>query len=209
MRSNSNKFVYFDLGNVLVTFDHHQAARNLADLSGRSFEEIISKLFVTDLQRRYETGLVSSSQYVAEINAKLDCSLAEQSVLQAISDMFQPNWSILEALELVQSKGTPMGILSNTCEAHWSWLKNISDWRMMHGWFQQVILSYEVKSMKPDAGIYQACERACGFAGAAIFFTDDRIENIQAAADRGWCTHQYNHRSHADLMGVLESWLDG
>ncbi len=203
-----HKFVYFDLGNVLVTFDHQIAAQNVARLSGHSFETVMSQLFVTDLQKRYETGLVNSQQYVAEINQVLDCRLAEADVLEAISDMFQPNWPIIDALRLVQDSCVPMGILSNTCEAHWLWLMKCTDWKMLHGWFDKIILSYEVRSMKPDTGIYEACEQACGKTGSNIFFTDDRADNIQAAADRQWTTHQYHFKQNTALLQALSRWLD-
>lgn len=201
------KFVYFDLGNVLALFDHRIAAQNLARISQRNVETVMDQLFVTDLQTRYETGLVTSQQYVREINRTLDCNLSDAAVLEAISDMFQPNWPIIEALELVKQNGIGIGILSNTCEAHWQWLMDRHDWRMLHGWYDRIILSYEVRSMKPDAGIYRACELACGRQAEQIFFTDDRAENIQAARDRSWVTHQYHHSLHASLLAALGAWM--
>lgn len=200
-----SRFVYFDLGNVLALFDHHIAARNLAGICGRSLAEVIDKLFVTDLQTRYETGLVTSQQYVDEINQTLNCRVSHESILEAISDMFQPNWPIIQALELVQQAGIPIGILSNTCEAHWNWLMK-EEWPMLRGWYKHIVLSYEVHSMKPDAGIYVECERVCGCAGRNVFFTDDRADNIAAAASRGWATHQY--LGIADLMHSLKNWID-
>jgi glucose-1-phosphatase len=201
---DQSRFVYFDLGNVLALFDHRIAARNLAEACGRSFDEVMNKLFVTDLQQRYETGLVTSQQYVAEINSTFDCQLSQECVLDAISDMFQPNKPIVEALDLVRQASIPIGILSNTCEAHWNWLMQ-ENWPMLHGWYKHIVLSYEVRSMKPDAGIYVECERVCGCSGSRIFFTDDRADNIAAAASRGWATHQY--REISDLLHSLNSWL--
>lgn len=201
------KFVYFDLGNVLVTFDHTIATENLSKLCGYDFEAVRNKMFISDLQTRYETGLISSDQYVDEINATFGSQLDRDTVLHAISDMFQPNWPIMGALRTVQQSGVGMGVLSNTCEAHWQWLMQRKDWEMLHDWFEKIILSYEVKSMKPDSGIYQACEAACGLSGSQIFFTDDRADNIQAAADRGWVTHQYHHSDNQSLVEALNQFL--
>lgn len=201
------KFVYFDLGNVLVTFDHTIATENLAKLCGHDFQAVRNKMFISDLQTRYETGLISSDQYVDEINTTFGSQLDRDTVLDAISDMFQPNWPILDALRTVQQAGVGMGVLSNTCEAHWHWLMQRKDWEMLHGWFEKIILSYEVKSMKPDSGIYQACEAACGRSGSEIFFTDDRADNIQAATERGWVTHQYHHSETPSLVEALKQFL--
>lgn len=200
------RFVYFDLGNVLVTFDHRIAGENLARISGRSIQLVMNELFSKDLQTRYETGLVSDSDYVAEVNAYLDCDLPVDLVLDAISDMFQPNWLIIEALDMVVQASVPFGILSNTCNAHWQWLQQKS-WPMLGYSFAATILSYEVQSMKPDAKIYAACEQACGLESTQIFFTDDRAENIDAAQSRGWTTHLYSQHDNDSLLRILDAWI--
>ena len=200
----NSKFVYFDLGNVLVTFDHQIAASQLADAARCPIEHVWNTVFVSDLQTRFETGLVSDHQYASEINSALGSSIPKEHILEAISAIFQPNSLILPALELVRAAGVPMGVLSNTCDAHWLWLQR-QNWPMLDGWFDQTILSYEVQSMKPDAGIYEASENACGLTGSQIFFTDDREENVAAAAKRGWATH---HFGKADaLLVALQNWL--
>ncbi len=45
---------------------------------------------------------------------------------------------------------------------------------------------------KPDARIYEMVEEDSGLTGAALLFTDDRAENIEAAAARGWQTHHFH-----------------
>ena len=45
--------------------------------------------------------------------------------------------------------------------------------------------------IKPDPLIYQMVEADCGIAPERLLFTDDRADNITAAADRRWRTHQF------------------
>lgn len=45
--------------------------------------------------------------------------------------------------------------------------------------------------IKPDPLIYQMVEQDCGIAPDRLLFTDDRADNITAAAERGWRTHQF------------------
>ena len=45
--------------------------------------------------------------------------------------------------------------------------------------------------IKPDPRIYAMVEADCGIAGDRLLFADDRADNIAAAADRGWRTHQF------------------
>jgi 2-haloacid dehalogenase len=44
---------------------------------------------------------------------------------------------------------------------------------------------------KPDPRIYQMVEADCGLLPEQLLFTDDRADNIAAAARRGWRTHQF------------------
>lgn len=200
----TSRFIYFDLGNVLVTFDHRIAAKQLAEAAGCTLEHALSTVFVSDLQHRYESGLVNDDEYAREINQLLGSQLATETVLEAVSDIFQPNWPILDVLQELQQARIPMGILSNTCDAHWQWLMK-RDWPMLHGWFEHRVLSYQVGCMKPNSGIYEHSERRCGVEGPQIFFTDDRLENVAAAALRGWKTCLF--RQADELQAAIDRWL--
>lgn len=199
-----HRFMYFDLGKVLVHFDHQIAVEQLAELSRRPAELVQQVVFDSGLQNDYETGLVDSPQFVARVNTALESDLSTTDVLRAISDIFTPNQSILEAIGLVQSSGVPLGILSNTCEAHWQWIMQ-QRWPMFGPWWSQIVLSYEVGSMKPAGPIYQVCEQKAGCPPEQILFTDDRPENVAAAAQRGWSTHLFT--STAELLSELKNWL--
>ena len=198
------KFVFFDLGNVLVNFDHEIAVRQLAERTERTAERVRDVVFKSGLQNRYETGLVTSQEFASIVSRELQCNTSTQDILEAISAIFQPNESILDVLEFLQSSNISMGILSNTCHAHWQWLE-LQSWPVLGSWFDPRILSFEVCSMKPDAQIYQCCEQATGRRGAEIFFMDDRIENVTSAAQRGWVARQY--RQTDELLEQLREWL--
>ena len=57
--------------------------------------------------------------------------------------------------------------------------------------FDRAYVSGEMGVIKPDPRIYAMVEADCGITGERLLFTDDRADNIAAAADRGWRTHQF------------------
>ncbi len=59
------------------------------------------------------------------------------------------------------------------------------------GLFDQRYISGHMGVIKPAKQIYQMLEDACGLAPEALLFTDDRIDNIDVARDRGWHTHLF------------------
>ncbi|PPB80287.1 2-haloacid dehalogenase [Albidovulum inexpectatum] len=58
--------------------------------------------------------------------------------------------------------------------------------------FDLRVVSGHLALMKPDPQIYQHVENATGLSGADLFFTDDRPENVEAAAARGWQVHLFD-----------------
>lgn len=59
------------------------------------------------------------------------------------------------------------------------------------GLFDRSYISGAMGMKKPDPAIYAAVEEDCALPPGTLLFTDDRAENIAAAAARGWATHLF------------------
>ncbi|UWR24261.1 HAD family phosphatase [Sulfitobacter sp. S190] len=57
--------------------------------------------------------------------------------------------------------------------------------------FDRDFISGHMKVIKPDPAIYRMLEKGSGLSGGALLFADDRSDNIEAAAARGWQTHLF------------------
>lgn len=57
--------------------------------------------------------------------------------------------------------------------------------------FDRLYVSGRMGVIKPDPRIYEMLEADCGLPPQSLLFTDDRADNITAAARRGWRTHQF------------------
>ncbi|OAN69273.1 haloacid dehalogenase [Jannaschia sp. EhC01] len=74
--------------------------------------------------------------------------------------------------------------------------------------FDRAYISGHMGVIKPDADIYARVEADCGLAPERLLFTDDRVDNIAAAAARGWQTHLFEGpRGWAEKL-VAEGLLD-
>jgi epoxide hydrolase-like predicted phosphatase len=180
------RFVYFDLGNILVSFDPDISCQNVASLFDVSTEQAKAAVYDSGLEDRYEHGELSEAGFLAEVRRELNGKdVALQAFLDAVGNMFTPITSMQRTVQQVRDAGYQTGVLSNTCFAHWDWVSR-QQWPVMQGPFDAFVLSYEVGAMKPDAKIYDAAEAAAGVAANEIFFVDDRQENVDAAIARGW-----------------------
>ncbi len=57
--------------------------------------------------------------------------------------------------------------------------------------FDRAYVSARLRLLKPDPAIYAAVEADCRVPPERLFFTDDKAENIAAAAVRGWQVHLF------------------
>ena len=174
------RFIYFDLGNVLINFDHHRAARQMAEVAGVSEQLVWKIVFESDLELEYERGAISTREFYEAFCTRTGSRPDYDALLWAASDIFELNDGIVPLLSQLRAAGHRLGILSNTNESHW---KFITDGRfpIVQDFFERYALSYEMRSAKPDLASYKIAAEVAGVAPEEIFFTDDRIENVESA----------------------------
>lgn len=184
MNVSSRHFLFFDLGNVIVNFDHEIGVRNLAELCHAPQDQVREFVFESELQSDYETGRITSQEFYQAFCKETSCTESIDNVLRAVSDVFCLNAEIVPLLTNLRQCGYRMGVLSNTCEAHWDFLrKKIS---ILNHFFECFALSFEIGAAKPDPRIFAAAATLAKVDADAIFFTDDIAEHIAAAREFGW-----------------------
>ncbi len=200
---NRPDFVYLDLGNVLLFFDHGIAARSMAKIIGVTPDVIKRTVFDSELQIAYERGERTTSQFVSILSEQFGKKLSVDELKEAAADIFVPNMNMLPVLERIRSMRIPLGLLSNTCEAHWEWILRMR-YPQVLGWFDPIVLSYEVQRMKPEPEIYKIAAEQCTTPAEKIFFTDDRLENIDGALQAGWQASLFTSADR--LLDTINSW---
>ncbi len=186
---NSLKFIYFDLGKVLVDFTVQRMCEQMAEAAQTTPEEIHRVLFSDGLELRYERGLISTEEFYEEFCRQIGRRVDFERLAQAAADIFtwKPESAAL-AVHLRQA-GYRLGILSNTSPLHWQHC-----WRrycVLRETFRVYVLSYQVGYLKPTPEIYQAAIQLAGCQPEEIFFVDDHLPNVQGARAVGLDAVQY------------------
>lgn len=178
-------FLYFDLGQVLVTFDHEITCRQMAAVSGASVDRVREVVFHGGLEDRYESGQVSTSEFHRLYCEQTRTSPSLADLMHAHADIFEINVPVLPLVAGLARAGHRMGILSNTCESHWEHCAR-GRFGILTDCFEIHALSYNLQSMKPAATIYEAASRLADTEPEKIFFVDDRPENVEGARRAGF-----------------------
>jgi len=190
---NVPRFLFFDLGRVLLTFDHEQAVRQLAEVSDCDADQVRKVVFGSSLQSDYERGQLETSEFCDKFRAQTNTNAGDQEICRAASDIFAINQSVIPLVSALRQSGWAMGILSNTCDAHWSFVRNAG-----YGFidlFDPLVLSFNVQSLKPDAGIFEKAVEHVGLEPAQIFFVDDLQCNVLGARAAGLDAVQFTSAS--------------
>jgi putative hydrolase of the HAD superfamily len=176
------KTVAFDLGNVLIFFSHPKMVAQIASCTGLSANQIQELLIHNKLRDKYETGLLTSEQIYHQFLQASPKSFTPHEFFLAASNIFTLNKAILPLLQTLKKNKLRLILLSNTSAAHIEFIS--ANYPILH-YFDEQVLSYEVKAAKPDPKIFHAAIQAAHCAPSDCFFTDDINENILAARCHG------------------------
>jgi putative hydrolase of the HAD superfamily len=183
------KILYFDLGMVLVEFSHERMCVQMADVAGTTPEAVREAIFgnveCSAALVEYETGRMTTDEFFACFSRVTGTSADRDWLADAVRNIFspiEPMWDLVRRLHVA---GNKLAILSNTNSLQWEYITAGRFPILAAGTpecaFDWAILSYEVGSMKPDRAIFDAAIDRAGVAAQEVFFTDDRLENVEGA----------------------------
>lgn len=177
-----HKAILFDLGRVLIHFDFHRGYRALEGLCPYTAAEIPRKLAGTGLVERFETGLIEPREFVEEMSRILELRVDYAQFSEIWSCIFTHELlpeSLLEALR----RRYRLVLLSNTNALHFEMLRGSYAHLLRH--FDELVLSYEVKAMKPREEIFRAAVAAAQCRPEECFYTDDIAAYVEGARKLG------------------------
>jgi len=198
----TQKVIVFDLGKVLVDFDYSIAALKVAARSDKPLGSLISLLSTSPLIVQYESGQVTRQQFYEQVRDAVGFRGTPEEFGGYFADIFAEMPAMIALHADLRRRGFKTYIFSNTNDLAIEHVgRNFPFFQNFDGY----IYSHEIGAMKPDAKIYEAMEKMCGRSGADIIYLDDRLENIQAGAARGWRSilHETPEKSRAAVERLL------
>ncbi|MBI3869935.1 MAG: HAD family phosphatase [Verrucomicrobia bacterium] len=177
------KVVVFDLGKVLLDFDYSIACRRFAEKSRVSPEEAHHLLHNTTLLYNFETGQLTSRQFYERMQEGSGFFGDEREFQTIFQEIFTPIPEMISLHATLRAQGIPTFIFSNTNDIAIEYIRERFSFFSL---FDNYVLSYQHGAMKPQPKLYEVVEKTVGCRGAKILYIDDRPENIEAGARRGW-----------------------
>ncbi|MGZ3613125.1 MAG: HAD family hydrolase [Thermodesulfobacteriota bacterium] len=187
MTQPSMEVILFDLGNVILPFNHFQIAEKLSLFSQRKeFEDpkrIFSYLF--DAQEGainpFDLGKVSPGEFFQAIKERLDLSVSFDEFVQIWCNIFVEDQEVTKIILSLKRKWR-LGLVSNTDPLHFNYI--LSKFPVMRT-FDEWILSYEVGFKKPAVQIFQKAIEWASVKSEKILYIDDTKEYVEVAGSLG------------------------
>lgn len=181
------KAVIFDIGNVLMHWNPEGFYdRRLGEAGRRRFFA--------------ETGIEAMNLAIdagAPFRATVEAHAAAYPAWSEEILCWYHNWIEMAApriegsialLRALRAKGVPVWALTNFGDDSFAYAQTQYEFLSE---FDRAFVSARMGVIKPDPVIYAQVEAEGGLAPDEMIFTDDRPENIDAAAARGWRVHLF------------------
>lgn len=197
------KAVIFDLGNVLLPYDHRRtvaAVASLCECDEKSVDEVFHAL-----GDQLGAGTLEATDFCQTLlvetgaPAGVTCDDLFDALCAGIG---RDDEALACAVELQQRPQVTVGVISNTNQIHVAWL---DDHVPELAELDLVMMSNEVELLKPDPEIFLLALELLDVPPAQAFFIDDQPVNVDAAAQLGM--RALLHHSWQETRPAIEAWL--
>jgi len=197
-KMNKIKAIIFDLGKVVINYDHMIAARKMSKVISIPATLIKETLLDEKNLNPLEKGIISEKEFWSGIEKRLNKKIDGKLFEKFWNSIFSPNKSIEKLVGLLK-KRYKLALLSNignfqkdyVCK-HFKIIKK----------FDVMIFSHEVGLRKPEKEIYKLVLRKLGTKPKETLYFDDKLEFIIAARKLGLNAFQF--KSIIQLKKILK-----
>lgn len=177
----------FDMGGVVTNTFLLTALYNKLNISTQDFFHIC-KNGPEDIWQLFQIGKITTEQFWNNFNQRIESSSDEKflNVPKVENDLFRlyfhPSKN-LETIELIQNLKKKHRVVcgTNTIQSHWENHMERGD----YSYFNQTYASNKIGCAKPDPHFFELILEAEQTTPENAFFTDDKAENVAAAASLG------------------------
>jgi len=171
-----------DLGKVVLWFDNNIFYRKMTAYCSKSIDEmraIVHNNF--ELIELFDEGALTPHQFYERAVGLLGIRISYDEFVSAYVDVFTRNQPVIDLYKRLKGR-MRLILLSNTDPLRFGFVRERFPDILF---FDDYVLSYEVRALKPDPKIYGEALKRAGASPASCLFVDDMEENIAGAAALG------------------------
>lgn len=197
------KNIVFDIGNVLISFQPEEYLR--ANIKDEGLREKINKsIFLSPEWIMLDQGVISENDAIRIYHDR--CPEVKTILNSSLYDLYEklllPIKETIAVLYELKNMGYHIYLLSNYHEKAFEFINERNEFpRHVDG----MVISYQVKLLKPAPEIYQALLKRYHLLPSETVFIDDSMNNILTAESLG--IKGIHYRDHESLRTHLKQVL--
>lgn len=202
MEEDAPAALIFDLGRVMLDFDHWRAVERVARCARMGKEEIFDFFFDSGLTGLFEEGRISPRDFFLQVKEALGLEMDYADFVVIWNEIFFLSENNRQVHRLTQALKARyrLALVSNINVLHFEYIQKHFSFL---GVFDCLVTSYEAKARKPDPRIYGQTLQELGLPAGRVLYTDDRPELVEAARLLG--IRGFVFTSAAQLVSDLRS----
>jgi putative hydrolase of the HAD superfamily len=194
----ASRSVIFDFGGVLLRWQPQEIID--AFYEDPALRSALSRnVFRHPDWLEMDRGSLDDDTAVLRFAARMNRPEAEmRALMQLVKSSLVPVPEVIAIVRALSEGGVPVYGLSNMPASTFAYLQRYDHWKL----FRDIVISGEVKLIKPDAAIFEYISRRNRLEPSETIFIDDHSPNIDAASrlgfrtilfkDAGQCAHELN-----------------
>jgi len=181
------KVIFFDLGNVILPFNHYQIAEKLSRFVKKKDFQDPKKIFSYIFDpwdgaiNPFDAGKLSPEEFFQSLKESLQLSISFDDFLPIWNEIFVEDQEVSEIIRSLKRKWR-LGLLSNTDPLHFNYI--LTKFPIISS-FDKWILSYKVGFKKPDPRIFRKAIEWASVEPQKVLFIDDTKDHVEAAVSLG------------------------
>lgn len=197
--------ILFDLGGVLVDWNPRYFYRPLFKGDEAAMERFLATVAAPEWNHQMDAGRAFDDA-IAERQREFPehAELIAQWKTGWPTMLGEAMQETVEVLDALRARGLRLYALTN-----WS-AETFPIARTRFGfleWFEDIVVSGEVKLAKPDPRIFELAIERCGLTPGSTVFIDDNLPNVRSAEELGFHVVRFEHahglRERLQTLGAL------
>ncbi|TAN63451.1 HAD family phosphatase [bacterium] len=174
--------VIFDIGGVLIDFDHMLICERLAKDCGLTPADVYAKIFTSGIEADYDTGALSTDEFLSAVCRAITLNMPRAELSEIWCGIFSEKKDVTSIIRSIHGK-TRLMLLSNTNELHFEYARK--KFPVLDSLFEPKFLSFEIGLRKPDPAIYKKVIELTCLNSKDLVYIDDRQDYVDAAQAAG------------------------
>ena len=178
------ELIIFDLGNVLLDYDHRITCRKLSNFSkprypaGKMYHFLFNN---HSLSRQYDQGKITTEEFFKTLVDKFSLKITFKEFTPIWNDIFRENKAVSQLVRNLKRRYR-IYLISNTNEMH---LKYLAQKFNILSEFDRIFASYALGLGKPNRLIFELALKDAQVKPGKAIFIDDIPEHITTASALG------------------------